>query len=228
MPLDPRDEEELRKFVRRELEAREQLKESVDDDRRFRAVVGEVSDERRSIIDEEIRRFYAARGDVREWENEDGETEWLTEAQISEREAQIPVDEEELEAGQRTMRIRVLMMSGLFVLGMILLFFILRERTGSLQVVSNIQGASILLDGAPTELVTDAILPRLPTGPHLIALEKPGFIIDGPPSIRVDIRPGEEAIVTMQMKLNPLGSESTLDSLKPDRKPAPTKKARSG
>jgi hypothetical protein len=214
-PLDPQAEEELRNLVRRELEARERLHESGGAERRFRESVGQVSDERRRIIEDEIQSFYRARGHVRRWENDEGEFEWLTEEQIRERESQLPIDEEELEVGQQSMRIRVLVMSGLFLAGIVLLFFILRDRTGSIQVVSNIPGAAIVLDGSPTALVTDAILAKIPTGPHLISLAMEGYAADGPATMRVDVRPGIESVVTLRLTLSTLGTASPLsDSLK--------------
>lgn len=213
--LNPREEEELRELVRRELQERDRLQEAGGADRRFRASMGDVSEDRRRIIDDEIARHYRSQANVRQWENEEGEMEWLTEEQIREREAQLPVDDEELEVGQQSMRRRVLIMSALFVFGVLLLFFILRDRTGAIQVVCNVQGASILLDGSPTALVTDAILSKIPTGPHLISLEKEGYVSEGPATIRVDVRPGQEAIAALQMKLHPLGTglSTATDSL---------------
>ncbi|MBI5059035.1 hypothetical protein HZB60_04545 [candidate division KSB1 bacterium] len=217
--MDPREEEELRNLVRRELESREQLRGGEAGERRLRVQSGSLSAERRRVIEEEIAAFYHARGVYHPYRNEDGETEWLTEEEVTERERQIPVDIEELEVGQRRIRTRVLISVGLAVVGLILLFVLLRDRTGGIQVISNVKGATVLLDGSATEYQTDAHLRHLPVGPHLISLAKAGFVADGEATVRVDLRPGSDMIVTLQMKLNPLETKEPV-------KPPPGKAAK--
>ena len=214
--MDPREEEELRSLVRRELESREQLRGSETGERKLRLQTGALSEERRRIIEEEIAAFHRARGVSRPYQNEEGETEWLTDEEVAERERQIPVDIEELEVGQRQIRNRVLVSVGLAAIGLVLIFVLLRDRTGGIQVISNVKGATVLLDGSPTEFTTDAHLRGLPVGPHLISLAKPGFVPDGDASARVDLRPGSDVIVTLQLKLNPLETKEPAPS-------APTK-----
>jgi len=205
--MDKREEARLRHLVRKELESRERVRAEEAAELAERGA--EMSDERRRIIDEEIRRFHQRRGDTREYENEDGEVEWLTEAEIVEREKQIPVDIEELEVGQRSVRNRVVMISFLLFFGLVLMFVALRERTGTVQVICNVPQATILLNGSPTEFRTDHILRGLPAGYHLVSVRKEGYVADGNPATRVRVGPGDDEIVVL--KLKPLNQSTSLE-----------------
>jgi len=192
--MDPQEEKQLRQLIRKELENREQLRhtpESPDGE--------ELTEERRRIIEEEIRNYYLNKGGHRPFTNEEGDVEWLTEPEIRERERQIPVDMEELEVGQRRVRMRMILLTGLFFLVIILLMLAMRDRYGSIQVISNVPGATIVLDGSPTEFLTDSKLSKLPPGAHLIAVTKPGYIADGPASLRVNLKAGVNEVVALKL-----------------------------
>jgi hypothetical protein len=195
--MDSREEQELRKLIRRELKNRESL----------RGTGGELSpggtvlnEERRRIIEEEIRKFYLGKGGYKPYENENGDVEWLTESEAKERDRQIPVDMEELGEGQRRVRLRILMMTILAFVVVVLLIFAMRDRYGSIQIISNVPGATILLDGSPTEFLTDFKITKLPPGTHLIAIHKTGYVPDGPVSMRVNLTAGEHEVVALQLK----------------------------
>ncbi len=194
--LDPREEEQLRQLIRKELENREKL--------RSRPVShlgdGDLSEERQRVIKDEIAEFYRRRGGYEAITNEHGELEWLTEVEAREREQQIPVDMEELEEGQRRVRLRIVAMCVLFFAAVVLLFLTMRERSGSIQVVSNVPDATIILDGASTEFETDFKLEKLPVGPHLISITKPGYVPDGPASLRVELKAGKNEVVALKLK----------------------------
>lgn len=207
--MDPREEEELRQLIRRELENRERLREEQGSELGQR-LSAPMSEERRRIIEEEIEGFYRAKGGYQRYENEEGDVEWLTEADILEREQQIPVDMEELEVGQRRVRNRLIVSVILIVLGVALLMILLREHTGSIQVICNEPGATVHLNGSPTEYVTDVWLRNLPAGPHLVSVSKYGFVADSQASRRVDLRAGETEVVIL--KLKPTRTDSTSGS----------------
>ncbi len=194
--MDPQEEKQLRKLIRKELEAREKLRghsESPLEDET-------LSEERRRIIEDEIASFYQSRGGYKPVTNEHGEVEWLTDSEARERDQQIPVDMEELEVGQRRVRLRVLMISLLVFLGVVLLFFVMRDRTGSIQVISNVPNATILLDGSSTDFQTDFTLSKLPPGAHLISISKPGYVPDGEANVRVELRAGKNEVVTLRLR----------------------------
>ncbi len=194
--LDPREEEQLRQLIRKELENREKL--------RSRSVPplgdGDISEERRRVIEDEIADYYRSRGGYQAVTNEHGEVEWLTDAEAREREQQIPVDMEELEEGQRRVRLRIVVLCALFFVAVVLVFVAMREKTGSIQVISNVPDATIILDGASTEFQTDFKLENLPAGPHLISITKPGYVADGPASMRVDLEAGKNEVAALKLK----------------------------
>lgn len=197
--MDPREEEELRQLIRRELENRERLREQPGSEPAPRWSE-HASEERRRVIEEEIERFYQSKGGYRRFENEEGDVEWLTEVEILERERQIPVDMEELEVGQRRVRNRLIASVILAVLGMVLLMVLLHERTGSIQVICNEPGATVHLNGSATDFVTDTWLRNLPAGPHLVSVTKYGFTADSQATRRVDLRAGETEVVILKLK----------------------------
>ncbi|MBU0509613.1 hypothetical protein KKH27_12365 [bacterium] len=208
--MDPREEEELRQLIRRELENRERLREEQGGAPAGPRWAAPLSEDRQRIIEEEIESFYRAKGGYRRFVNEDGEAEWLTEAEIYEREHQIPVDMEELEVGQKRVRNRLIVSVFLVIAGIVLLLILLRDRSGSIQVICNVPGATIHLNGSPTEYVTDAWLRHLPAGPHLVSVSKYGFITDGDANRKVQVRAGSEEAVVLTLK--PMGSDSTSGS----------------
>jgi hypothetical protein len=195
--MDPREEDELRQLIRKELESREELRKQRT---RLATGVPEMNEERRKVIEAEIEAFYRARGGYLRVENEEGEVEWLSEQELSERERQIPVDMEELEEGQRRVRWRMVALIALGFICLILLFFILHDSTGTIQVICNIPGATITIDGSATEFVTDARLDHLRAGPHLITVSKFGYVPDGQRAARVDLKPDGSAVVTLKLK----------------------------
>ncbi|MFZ5432827.1 MAG: carboxypeptidase-like regulatory domain-containing protein [Calditrichota bacterium] len=197
--MDPREEEELRRLIRKELENRERLRDKHGEAER-RQWTEDFSDERQRVIEEEIAAFYRSKGGYQRYENEDGEIEWLTDAEIREREQQIPVDIEELEVGQRQVRNRLIASVFLVVIVIALLMIVLRDKTGSVQVICNVPDAQISLNGSTTEYVTDAKLRNLPAGPHLISVSKYGYVPDGTASKRVDVRANHSEVVIFKLK----------------------------
>jgi hypothetical protein len=202
--MDNQEEARLRELIRKELENREALKASDENALRDRRESAEMSDERRRIIDDEIQAFHKRHGRSKEYLNDEGNTEWLSEDEITAREKQLPVDIEELEVGQKHVRNRVLLLSVLLFIGLVLMFIALRERTGSVQVICNIPRATIYLNGSPTEYLTDFTLESLPAGSHLISVAKVGYIPDGDKSERVKIVAGTEEIVVLKLKPEPI------------------------
>lgn len=198
MMMDQNEEQRLRDLVRRELEARERMK--APDVSPKSAQWNQADAERQKIIADEIRRYYEARGNYQSFTNEEGEVEWLTAEEIAERQKQIPVDVEELEEGQKHVRVHFMVIALLGFLILTLLIFAMRERTGSVQVISNVSGATIVLDGTATEFRTDYMLKDLSPGPHLISVQKMGYGIVGDPARRIDVEAGEEKIVIFELQ----------------------------
>ena len=206
MPINPREEEELRNLVRRELEARDRLHSERTDDLRARRESGGFSEDRRRIIEEEVEAFYREKG-YRRYESEDGEVEWLSDEELRDREGQLPVDMEELTVEQRRVRNRFIFILLLAFCAVVLLFVLMRDRTGSLQIVCNVPGAAVHLNGSPSEFVTDCRMDHLPVGPLLVSVSKYGYLADGPAARRVNVSGGQTEVVVLKLKPH------TMDSL---------------
>lgn len=198
--MDHREEEELRQLVRRELEARERLRSERTDDLRTRRDATGFSEARRQVIEREIEEFYREKG-YRRYENEDGEVEWLSEDEMRDRMGQLPVDMEEITVEQRRVRNRFMFILLLAFGGIVLLFVLMRDRTGSIQIVCNVPGATVSLNGSPTEFVTDCRLERLPVGPHVVSISKFGYVPDGSASRLVELKAGENEVIILKLKL---------------------------
>jgi len=193
-------------LVRRELEARHRLHRERTDDLRARREPGGLSDQRRQIIEEEVAAFYREKG-YRRYENEDGEVEWLSDEELHERRGRLPADMEELDVEQRRVRNRFMVILLLAFCGVVLLFVLMRDRTGSLQVVCNVPGATVHINGSATEFVTDCRMDHMPAGPVLVSVSKYGYVPDGPAALSVNVHGGENEVAMLKLKLQ------TMDSL---------------
>ncbi|MBK6910138.1 MAG: hypothetical protein IPH10_04275 [bacterium] len=204
--MDHTEEQRLRDLIRKELEAREELRG------REKSVEVKLTTidalERQRIIDDEIERYYAARGNYQRFVNEDDEVEWLTAEEVADRQRQIPVDVEELEEGQRTVRTNIVIIAVAAFIGLALMLYALRARHGSIQVVANVEGATILLNGQPTEFRTDHVLKDLTPGIHVISVVKTGYGIVGDPARSIELEAGEEEVVVFKMEETRRGGQT--------------------
>lgn len=196
--IDHNEEQRLRDLVRKELEAREELRSKDKAGEVTLTTIDEL--ERKRIIEDEIQRFYAARGDYKQITNEDGELEWVTAQEAADRERQIPVDIEELEEGQRKVRNNILLIALLVFAGVALMIYALGQRHGTIQVLSNVEGATIILNGMPTEFRTDNILKDLAPGVHIVSVEKEGFGVVGDVARRVELKAAGEEVLVFQLE----------------------------
>lgn len=196
--IDNNEEQRLRDLVRKELEAREELRSKEKAGEVRLTTIDEL--ERKRIIEDEIQRYYTARGDYKQIENEDGELEWITAAEAAEREKQIPVDIEELEEGQKKVRNNIVLIAIFAFIGVALMIFALQQRHGSIQVLANVDGATIILNGMPTEFRTDNILRDLAPGIHIVSVSKDGFGIVGDPARRIELKAGSEEVLVFQLE----------------------------
>jgi hypothetical protein len=204
--MDPREEEELRHLIRKELVSREQMRGSDSGYQHIRHGSQVFSEDRRRIIEDEIEAYYLAKGGYHRVENEEGDVEWLTDDELREREGQIPVDMEELEVGQRRVRNRLVLLVVLAFCAVALMIVLMRDRTGNVQVICNVPDATIVLNGSPTEMRTNRRLDHVAVGPYLISVSKYGYVPDGSASVKIDLRAGQEEIVRLNLKPSPVDS----------------------
>jgi hypothetical protein len=212
----PMSEEEIRELVRREIAEREKLRKLEKQVQQERDQALEDIDLHRKIIEEEKRKFYESNPDYHEYINEIGEVEWLTTEEMRAREQLFDDEIEELESGKKRAQIVLFLVFGLFLATVAVIITLLSEKTGSIQVISNIKGANIILDSAPAEQLTDAIFTDIPVGKHVISVQKAGYKIQGDQSRTVDVKSKEReiAIFTLTPDLSDnLGSDDRIKTI---------------
>ena len=188
-------DEEIRKLVQREISEREKLRAQERTVSQQRTSDKDEIERQKRIIDEERRKYYESNLNYQEFINEAGEIEWLTKEEIREREGLFDDEMEELESGKKRAQFLLFTMFALFICTVVVIIALLSEKTGSIQVISNVKGASIFLDSSPSEQKTDAIFTDIPIGKHVISVEMPSYKIVGDLSQQVNLSANEREIV---------------------------------
>ncbi len=192
MPLTFEEEKRLREEIRRKLEerlAREQKIKSKSEEARRRQLEERL---RAKIREEEEEKFYTEHGYVK-YINRHGEVEWLpkeeAERRRGSRRKRRPSSHQ---LKKRRKRIKIMVNIGV-VLGAILIlvgaFFFNPNRTpkkGHLIVYSDVEGATIYLDGEPLKYFTPDTIKNLIVGKHYVTVYKEGFSTY-PPMVAVTI-----------------------------------------
>ena len=79
------------------------------------------------------------------------------------------------------------------------------DDRGTIQVNCNIPEVRVTLDAVVTNYYTNAVIPGVPAGRHIITLEKPGFEIVGEEIQEVTLKPGDSLVLSFY--LVPVGEE---------------------
>lgn len=207
-------DDEIRKLAQREISEKEKLRaqeRSVSQQRTSEKV---DIDRKKKIIEEERRKYYESNPDYQEYINETGEIEWLTKEEVREREGLFDDEMEELESGKKRAQFLLISMLALFICTVLVIYVLLSDKTGSIQVISNVKGASIYLDSSPAEQKTDAIFTDIPVGKHVVSLEMPGYKIVGDPSQQVNLSTNEREIVIFVLEEDTDEQTETEDKVK--------------
>jgi len=192
-------EEEIRALVQREIAERERLRTLEKQIQNDRDRTKEEIMRYREIIDEEKRKYYESHPEYREYINEAGELEWLTKEEIRQREQLFDSEIEELETGKKQAKWVLFLVFGLLFTAVVLVIALLSEKTGTIQVISNVKGAHIILDSSQEEQVTDAIFLDVPVGKHVISIELRGYRIEGDLSQEINLSSKEREIVVFTL-----------------------------
>ena len=190
-----KSDEEIRKLVQHEISEREKLRAQERTVSEQRTSGKDDIDRQKKIIEEERRKYYDSNPDYQEYTNEAGEIEWLTKEEIREREGLFDDEMEELESGKKRAQFLLFSMFALFICTVLVIYALLSEKTGSIQVISSVKGASIFLDSFLAEQKTDAIFSDIPVGKHVVSVEMSGYKIVGDPSQQVNLSSNEREIV---------------------------------
>jgi hypothetical protein len=207
-------DDEIRRLAKREISEREKLRAQERSDSQQRTSDKDDIDRKKKIIEEERRKYYESNPDYQEYISETGEIEWLTKEEIREREGLFDDEMEELESGKKRAQFLLISMLALFICTVLVIYVLLSEKTGSIQVISSVKGASIYLDSSPAELKTDAIFIDIPVGKHVVSVEMPGYKIVGDPSQQVNLSANEREIVIFVLEEDTEAQVETEDKVK--------------
>jgi|GEM_PF-1445780 len=209
-------EEEVRKLAQRQIAQREKLRELEKQIQQDRDNALQAVERHRKIIEDEKRKYYESHSDYHEYVNEMGEVEWLTTEELQAREQLFDDEIEELESGKKKAQLLLFLVLGLFLAAVVVVIALLSEKTGTLQVITNVKGAKVFLDSAPVELTTDAMFADIPVGKHVVTVQMPGYKISGTQSQTVDIKSKQREMVIFMLTpdlTDEAGSEDRVKSI---------------
>jgi hypothetical protein len=193
------DEDQLRKEIRAEIEQREQellkAREHKRDTRQF-----DVAERKRQIYQEELRNFYKQRPGYREVVGESGEIDWVRE----EDERKDLFDEVLEDPADARKRQKLFMIVGALVtitLALII-FLLLHQGEGSIQVRCNLPDAQIVLDATPLSTRPGELIEQIPAGEHVVTVTKEGYKVVGQEVIKVTLRSGENLVLNFTLEPN--------------------------
>lgn len=201
------DDNELRRAIRAEIEQRDKERQKNRQRKEEQRNASEMAERKRRIYREELHRYYLNRPGYRKVVGEDGEPDWVPVEEANESNLvydEVLEDPTEARKGQKIMW----SLSVVFVLVMaVILYAMLHEGKGTIQVYCNIPQAQIILDASATDNYTQmssdntfsATIGEVPAGEHLITVEKPGYQIDGEIVRRIELRGGKQVAVTFNL-----------------------------
>jgi hypothetical protein len=196
MPPDeslPRDEEELRRQIRAEIEQKDQQRQQVTKARDSVRSANDEAEKRRRIYQDELRKYYQDKPGYREIVRDDGEVDWVPEAEA--RQAAELFDEvlEDPDEARGRMKWFITLVGIVVVVFIALMYFVLHDRTGVIQVSSNIPRAQVILDTTPLDRFTDDVIKEVPTGEHVITVALNGYKVQSGP-VKFKLNGGETKI----------------------------------
>ena len=190
MHLSSEEEARLRAQVRAGLERVAQERRRRSETYRREEELQRIEEEKRRIIEDEERRFYEEQG-LQRYINHRGEVEWLPPEEIERRKKSRRKKKPRRSSHHHrstSKRGRNILEAVLAVVifgmaGTFMYFEIWSSKESDigkseetfLQVRSNIEGATVYIDGQATGYVTNASLRGLPEGPHVVSVVKPGY-----------------------------------------------------
>ena len=193
------DEEELRRAIRAEIEKHDRERREARQQKEAQRAASEQTEIKRRIYREELRKYYGDRPGYREVISDDGEVDFVPETEAAEGPLLFDDVMEDPYQARKWQKV-ILLFSILFAcLAAVALYFILHEGRGTIQVYCNVPQARIILDATPTDHYTNAKIEALPAGEHFITVEKPGYEINGQKVQKVDLKDGENKVVTFTL-----------------------------
>lgn len=196
------DDAELRDQIRSKLE--EQSRKIQDELERLRSrdENSAEAERYRKILEEERTRYYQSKGFVK-IVAEDGTIEWIPPERVKALDDRIGEEIDDLEGGQRKVLWFAYGVGFLMLLVASIFFFAFWPDQASIQVVTNIKEARVIVNNDTTALLTDTVVTDLEPGKHIISVYKRGYKLVGDTYRRIDLKSGEEMILTFELELTP-------------------------
>ncbi|RJP81330.1 MAG: PEGA domain-containing protein [Candidatus Zixiibacteriota bacterium] len=200
------DDEELRQSIRREIEERDRQRHEQNEKRESVRSANAEAEKRRRIYQEELRRYYQDKPGYREVIRDDGEVDWVPEAEVRHNAALFDEVLEDPDVARKKMRYVLLASAGVLAILAAVIFAFLSEGSGNIQVITNVPGAQIIIDGQPRDLLTDAVIEEEPAGEHYVTVALEGYRIQGQPVRRVDLKGGKTEVLHFNLAPAPADS----------------------
>ena len=123
-----------------------------------------------------------------------------------------PEEAKMIDHGKKIVKIRLFLAIAISLIILAWLFFILVDNTGTIVVNSNITGAAIFLDAAPTEYMTNTRMQNIPLGEHIFSVELEGYRVVGPYTQKTKISSGSIDTLHFILEKIPVPDEPELNS----------------
>jgi hypothetical protein len=159
--------------------------------------------DRRRILGEERRAFFAGQEGFIEVQDENRESEWITLKQWRDREGYLDYEDlvENPEHGRRYVMIRLVLAAIVFLVAMSAAYWYMSEELALVHIVSDPPGCHIWVDGQDSGFITNCEI-ELAIGEHLIEVDLTGYTVQEPSLRHLMLSRNDE--VLLEFSLRPL------------------------
>lgn len=163
----------------------------------------EVERRKRDLYLQEKNKYFEGKKGYVKIVNSIGETEWIKESELKKRDGYLNFEHDLDDADTHKSRLAKKYVITLIFLGVFIVYLVTKfwEKSGYIEVQSNITGAQIFLDNHPTGLETNNILEEVPEGEHVLSIYKKGYVAT-PESLLVSVI--KDTGITVEFKLDSL------------------------
>jgi len=196
-------EDELRKSIRAEIEQRDLERVKSQRRKESQRLASQQAEMKRKLYREEMERYYRDKPDYAQIIGDDGEPEWILKSEMNDADRLFDTIHDDPVKGKKAQKFIVVGLVIAFLALAVAVYFILYEGVGKIAVTSNIEGAQIILDAAPTVYYTNHILVKISAGEHIITVDKEGYKIAGNPIVQIDLKRGTTQKVHFELEPAP-------------------------
>ena len=153
------------------------------------------------IKNEAEEEWYNAHPDYIQYYDRHGKQKWMHKTLYLQRKEKEHARHQARVLRKKTLTRSLILIGSILILSIIsVLYQFLSREYGAIQVHSNIKGATISLDGNPTNYDTDALMTNILTGEHTISIYKPRYFTT---SKRINLEKGDTLILEIILEIDP-------------------------